>query len=140
MKTKDYYFKIVWRDGFEKNHNIGILARINDVYYLKGQDIEKNQGTLFFKGIPPHYDTKLHKSKDLFPFFKMKVLANGGASTEDLCELLEERLGKNHIDSYSVEKIEDEQIKANFKKLIECVKRKGKFIPPIQSKGVGKAH
>lgn len=137
MMTEDYYFNIIWKDGFEKNHNVGILARINNVYYLMGRKIEKDEGTLFFRGIPPFNDFKLHKSNELFSFFKMKILANGGESNEDSCKLLEERLGKNHIDSYSVEKIEDEELQEQFKSLIESVKESGK-ISPSQPKGVGK--
>lgn len=137
MMTEDYYFNIIWQDGLEKTHNVGILARINNFYYLLGRKLEKDEGNLFFRGIPPFYDFKLHKSKDLFPFFKMKVLANGGDNKEDLCKLLEERLGKNHIDSYSVEKIEDEELQEQLRHLIYSVKKRGE-ITPVQPQEIGR--
>ncbi len=123
MDSKDYYFNIMWRDGFGKEHKVGVLARIDEMYYLKGRRIDKSLGSLFFRGIPPYYDTKLHASKNLFDFFRMKILVSNNSQDEDLCEILEEKLGKNHIDGYSVTKIENEKRKGQIRSLISSVKQ-----------------
>lgn len=110
--NKDYMLNVNWKDGRRNNHKIGILAQIDEDFYLliKGKDKEANDNG--FVGIPGFKSDKIYKSKEMFDFFKKRVLR-----TPDInyCEELIKTEAISMIDSFSISEMPEEE--ANEKKL-----------------------
>lgn len=115
--NEDYYFIVRWRDADQKLHNVAIMARINNIYYLK-----KNKNSIKayqngYNGIPSFSKDILYKNEsEMFDFFNMRILNED--KQEDPCKLLSKSLGKRPVDSFSLEIIEGEDKKEAIKKMI----------------------
>ena len=71
-QIQDYYFYIVWEDTEKNAYRIGILAQIDNQFYLKmnnstNTSLAAKRGYI---GIPGFQFDKIYKSSELFDFFK----------------------------------------------------------------------
>lgn len=103
--SKDYVFKINWEDRHKSLHDIGILAQLNNEFYLVVKDEEnaKKAYKMGFRGIPGFKTNEVYKSDELFDFFQNRVIES---SNIDFCEQLEKTGGISMIDSFSVKKMQ----------------------------------
>lgn len=102
--SKDYVFKINWEDRHKAIHDIGILAQVDEEFYLvvKSEDNAKKAYEMGFRGIPGFKTNEVYNSKELFDFFQNRVLK---APDVNFCEELEKTGGRSMIDSFSVKKM-----------------------------------
>ena len=122
MNNKDYYFYINWEDDKRNLYRIGILARIDDIYYMKTQQIggekERDASSHGYNGIPGFVNGNLYKSeKELFDFFKERVYLEKNDQT-DIMEELNKTGGKTLRDSFSLEEM-PERLKENCKEVLQ---------------------
>ena len=102
--NKDYIFHINWDDRYKKSHRVGILAQIDELFYLIIRD-EKNAEFAYkngFVGIPGFKTDEVYRSTDLFDFFKSRILEK---NTKNICEELAKSRGISMVDSFSVEEV-----------------------------------
>jgi len=106
MMNKDYVFHVKWEDRHKQLHRVGFLAQLDEYFYLIIKD-EETAETAYkngFIGIPGFKQEEVYRSKELFDFFKSRILQKTGSN---LCEELASTGAKSMIDSYSVEKVSD---------------------------------
>ena len=116
MNCKDYFFYINWEDTEKNRHRIGMLAQIENVYYLK-MNSRENASSAYSSGcigIPGFQNDRVYKSEELFDFFKRRIL---NKDAENLCEELKIDLGKSMTDSFVLEEI-PEKLGERFKNII----------------------
>lgn len=113
-EDKDYFFYIKWEDTKGKLYKIGILAQIEEMFYLRMyhkvrqtelEKLEEEKITAYDNGcigIPGFKRGKIYRSQELFDFFKNRIL---GKDEENPCEELKETNAKSLVDSFSVEEI-----------------------------------
>lgn len=114
--NKDYVFEINWEDRHKYLHDIGVLAQLNNEFYLAVKDEENAKGAyeMGFRGIPGFKTNEVYKSNELFDFFKNRVIES---SDENFCKQLEKTGGISMVDSFSVKKISPKSTE-KYKKLI----------------------
>ncbi len=112
--SKDYVFSINWEDRFKNVHKIGVLAQIEDEFYIIIREKEKAKEAFKngYIGVPGFKAEKIYKSNEMFDFFKNRVLRT---SNTNYCEELSKSGGKSMIDSFFVEKMSEEE--SEYKKL-----------------------
>ena len=76
MNKPDQYLYINWEDEHRNLYRIGILARIDDVYYLKTfgkkTDAERDAYSHGYVGLPGFVQGEIYKSTNkLFDFFAL---------------------------------------------------------------------
>lgn len=115
--SKDYVFKINWKDRHKDLHDIGVLAQLNNEFYLvvKSEDNAKKAYEMGFRGIPGFKTDEVYKSNELFDFFQNRVLKGPNVN---FCEELEKTGGISMIDSFSVEKMPYRSVE-KYKKMIK---------------------
>lgn len=120
--NKDYIFNINWEDRHKNIHKIGVLAQLDNQYYLivenkgkinEGKIKEENNELGALPGFRPR---KVYKSLEMFEFFKKRVLRTPDI---DYCEELIKTGGKSMTDSFSVEKVSEEEHKEQKAKILE---------------------
>ena len=104
MNNKDYYFYINWEDDKKNLYRVGILARIEDIYYMKTQRIgaekERDASSHGYNGIPGFVNGKLYKSeRQLFDFFKERIFIEKNNDV-DIMEELNKTNGRTLRDSF----------------------------------------
>lgn len=106
--NNDCIFHMKWEDRFKKAHNIGILAKIEENYYLMIKDKEnaKEAYENDFNGVPGFKTNKVYKSQELFSFFKDRLLKQPNM---DWCEELRKTSAKSMTDSFFVEEMPEEE-------------------------------
>lgn len=116
--SKDYVFKINWEDRHKILHNIGILAQINNEFYLvvKAEENAKKAYEMGFRGIPGFKTDEVYKSAELFDFFQNRVLKGPNIN---FCEELKKTGGTSMIDSFSVKGMSDKSSEKYKKTIIE---------------------
>ena len=116
--SKDYVFKINWKDRHKDLHDIGVLAQLNNEFYLvvKSEDNAKKAYEMGFRGIPGFKTDEVYKSKELFDFFQNRVLKEPNVN---FCEELEKTGGISMIDSFSVKGMSSKSAKKYKKTIIE---------------------
>ena len=117
--NKDYIFSINWEDRFKNVHKIGVLAQLDEEFYLIVKDNKKANKAHEngFNGLPGFKAEKVYKSSELFDFFKNRVLR-----TTDInyCEELSKTGAKSMIDSFSVEEMPEKVIKEKKSKILKA--------------------
>jgi len=114
MINQDSYYYINWEDNQKNLFRIGVLARIDDVYYLKtfakkGEN-ERDAFSHGYAGLPGFNIGQVYKSTNkLFDFFLNRIY-RGGANVDYMEELKKTR-GRMLTDSFSVEEIPESQRK-----------------------------
>ena len=78
MIKPDKYLYVLWEDSNNIQYRVGILVRIDNIYYLK--TCRKNLGNLNspysngFNGIPSFSPGEFYESKnEIFEFFKRRI-------------------------------------------------------------------
>lgn len=102
--NRDYIFHINWDDRLKKSHRVGILAQIDELFYMIIKD-EKNAEFAYkngFVGVPGFKTEEVYRSSELFDFFKSRILEK---NQKNLCEELAKTKGMSMIDSFSVEEV-----------------------------------
>lgn len=122
MNNKDYYFYINWEDDKKNLYRVGILARIEDIYYMKTQQIgaekERDASSHGYNGIPGFVKGKLYKSeRQLFDFFKERIFIEQNSDV-DIMEELDKTNGRTLRDSFSLEEM-PERLKENCKEVLQ---------------------
>lgn len=107
--NKDYVFHINWEDRHKLSYRVGILAQLDEYFYVIIKDQENAQMAYKngFIGIPGFKVEEVYRSQELFDFFKSRVLHK---NAQNPCEELVSTGAKSMIDSFSVEKIPDKVI------------------------------
>lgn len=116
--SKDYIFHIKWEDRHKIPHKVGLLAKIDDKYYLMAKDEQQARVAYAsgFKGIPGFNPDEIYVSENkLFDFFERRALAT---NPEEQCKELAETGGTSFVDSFSVEEICGRRIQNKYKKNI----------------------
>ena len=113
---KDYFFFINWEDTAKKSFKIGILAQIDDVYYLKlnNRDIMAQAIEEGCIGIPGFQYDRVYRSEELFDFFKRRILRK---DAKNVCEELKSTSGRTMVDSFYLNEV-PEISRENCKKII----------------------
>lgn len=108
--NKDYIFHINWEDRHKKLHRIGILAQIDEFFYLVFKDEESADSAYRsgFIGIPGFKQEEVYRSKELFDFFKSRILDK---KSPNPCEELAQNRGISMIDSFSVDEVQEETVR-----------------------------
>lgn len=114
--NKDYIFHVNWEDRYKHSYRVGILAEIDEAFYLAIKNEE--DATLAYKsgfiGIPGFKTEEVYKSQELFDFFKKRILeTTKGNESEELAK----SKAVSMIDSFSVEKV-SEKLSQKYKKII----------------------
>ena len=97
-----------WEDDQKNIYRIGILARIDESYYLKTYtkkiNDERDAYSHGYVGIPGFIPGKLYKSNsELFDFFKNRVYVDTTLGNNvDYLEELKKLDGKTWTDSFSI--------------------------------------
>ena len=107
--NKDYVFRVNWEDRHKNIYVIGILAKIEDSFYLVFKD-EKHIETAYkqgYIGIPGFNVEEIYKSQELFDFFKSRILQTNKSNP---CEELARSRGISMIDSFSVDQLSERMI------------------------------
>ena len=111
MMTRDYVFHINWTDRHMQPHKIGILAQIDEDFYLIIK--EQEDASLAYKngfiGIPGFNEEEVYKSGELFDFFRNRILESK--------RKLSKTGGTSMTDSFSVEEI-SEKLSQKYKRII----------------------
>ena len=116
MANKDYVFYINWEDRHKQTYRIGFLAQLDESFYLIIKNEEKAQIAYKngFIGLPGFKSEEVYKSRELFDFFKSRILQKSSSTP---CEELATTGAKSMIDSFSVEKLSD-KLAQNYKNII----------------------
>ena len=113
---RDYIFHVNWEDRHKQLHKIGILAQINEYFYLIIK--EQENASLAYKngfiGIPGFNEEEVYRSEELFDFFRNRILES---KRKNPCEELSKTGGTSMTDSFSVEEI-SEKLSEKYKKII----------------------
>lgn len=115
--SKDYVFHINWADRHKQPYRVGILAQIDNVFYLilKNEETAKTAYSNGYDGLPGFDSDEVYISeKKLFDFFQRRVLEN---NPEKQCEELAQTRGISMVDSFSVEQI-SEKLSERYKKIV----------------------
>lgn len=109
MNNRDYVFYLNWDDKDKNTFKVGYLAQIEEEFYfvIRSREKEKTENSAYdkgFIGIPGFRAGEIYKSKELFDFFKNRIL-NKYSKTP--CKELAETKGKSMIDSFYLEEIEE---------------------------------
>ena len=112
----DYVFYMNWEDRLKQNHKVGMLAKIKEDYYffIKNKQRAEAAYRAGFIGVSGFEPERIYKSKELFDFFKSRIIAK---SSEDPCKELSETNAISMVDSFSVEEIKDD-VANKYKKII----------------------
>lgn len=109
---EDNYLYINWEDHQKNVYRVGILARINDAYYMRTQpkkeDDERDAYSHGYIGMPGFVPGRLYKSEnELFDFFQKRLPVEDVPQTEpqDCLKQLLDSEGKILTDSFSVEEV-----------------------------------
>ena len=103
-KDKDYVFYICWENSKNKDYKIGLLAKIDDYYYLK-INTKEHSSAAYEKGcigLPGFRDDMVYRSENLFDFFQNRIFDKGN---EDVCKELVKTQGRSFIDSFFVKEV-----------------------------------
>lgn len=126
MNSRDYVFQVNWEDRRKNSYVVGILAQIEEQFYLIFKD-KKDIETAYkqgYIGIPGFNTEELYRSSELFDFFKNRILQTAQANP---CEELAKTRGISMVDSFFVDPI-PERIVPKYKEIIleayEIQKRK----------------
>lgn len=123
MENNNHYLYINWEDDQKNMYRVGILAKIDDVYYLRTYtrkpDDERDAYSHGYIGIPGFIPGELYKSThQLFDFFKNRVYVESNAEKDtDYFEELKKSQGKTLTDSFSIEEM-PENYRAKCKSVI----------------------
>jgi len=119
MMNKDYVFHINWEDRHKQSYKVGILAQLDEQFYLVIKDKEKAETAYSrgFIGIPGFRQEEVYRSHELFDFFKNRILQK---NDQNPCEELAATKAKSMVDSYWVEKIPDKVTKKYRKIILEA--------------------
>jgi len=115
--NKDYVFHINWEDRYKQPYKVGILAQIDNIFYLilKNEESAKAAYNSGYDGVPGFKADEVYTSeKKLFDFFERRVLEK---DPEKQCEELSKTGGVSMVDSFSVEKI-SERLSEKYKKIV----------------------
>lgn len=114
--TEDHVFYIKWEDSEKKDYKIGLLAFIDNNFYLK-MNTQENSAEAYNKGcigLPGFNNDRVYKSDRLFDFFMRRIL---GKDSKNPFEEFKRTQCRSMIDSYFVEEV-PEGLKETSKKLI----------------------
>lgn len=116
MENKDYVFHINWEDRHKQSYRVGILAQLDEYYYiiLKNEENAKAAYKNGFIGIPGFKLEEIYRSQELFDFFKSRILQK---NAQRPCEELALTRAKSMVDSYSVEPVSDKAV-SKYKEII----------------------
>jgi len=117
--SKDYVFSINWEDRFKNVHKIGVLAQIEEAFYIIIREKEKAKEAFKngYNGLPGFRTEKIYKSNEMFDFFKDRVLRKANI---DYCEELSKTGGKSMIDSFFVERLSEEETEDKKMKILKA--------------------
>lgn len=109
MKLEDYYFFINWEDAQKNLYRVGILAKIQNTYYMRISERKPNDERDAYShgyiGIPGFIPGELYKSNnELFDFFEKRVSEVPSKDKDYYQELLTSE-GRTLTDSFSVEEM-----------------------------------
>lgn len=120
MEDKDQFFYVKWQDAKGREYKVGILARINDIFYMMCHSSKNNEKSAYangFNGIPSFETGKLYRSEiELFDFFKNRVTKK---EEEELFDKLRESGAKLPTDSFSIEEIPSNKAEQYKKAILE---------------------
>lgn len=111
IEMQDYYLYINWEDSQKNIYRVGILAKINDTYYMRTYERKPNDERDAYShgyiGIPGFIPGELYKStNELFDFFQKRVSAQEQANQNiDYYQELLQSEGRTLTDSFSIEKM-----------------------------------
>ena len=116
MINQDQFMYINWEDESKNMYRVGILARIDDVYYLLTSkpkaNSERDAYSHGYAGLPGFVQGQMYRStNELFDFFVNRVVKTKMTSN-DYMEELKKNGGRLFTDSFSVEEVPEKQ-KAN---------------------------
>ena len=115
--NKDYVFHVNWEDRHKQSYRIGILAQLDEAFYLVIKD-ERNAKLAYdngFAGIPGFKAEEVYMSgTKLFDFFERRILEKEATKQ---CEELARTCGVSMVDSFSVEIISD-KLSEKYKRII----------------------
>lgn len=114
--NKDYIFHINWEDRYKHSYRVGILAEIDEVFYLAIKS-EKDAVLAYksgFIGIPGFKTEEVYRSSELFDFFKNRILETSKANAS---EELARSKAVSMTDSFSVEEI-SKNVSKKYKRII----------------------
>lgn len=109
--NNDKYFFINWEDSEKNSYRVGILAEIDNVFYLKTYDKKDNNErdaySHGYAGLPGFIPGQLYKSQNkLFDFFLNRIFIDRSKDREfDAMEELRKTLGKTLTDSFFIEEV-----------------------------------
>ena len=114
--SKDYIFHVNWDDRHKNSYRIGMLAQIDDLYYfiIRSQEKAEIAYSKGFMGIPGFRPEEVYKSREMFDFFKSRILVKANT---DVCEELAKTRGISMIDSFSLDEV-TERMTDKYKELI----------------------
>ena len=117
--NKDYVFHINWEDRHKQSYKVGILAQLDEMFYLVIKDKEKAETAYSkgFIGIPGFRQEEIYRSHELFDFFKNRILQK---NDQNPCEELAVTKAKSMVDSYWAEKVPDKVTKKYRKIILEA--------------------
>ena len=116
MMNKDYVFHVNWEDRHKQLYKVGILAQLDEYFYLIIKDEQKASEAYRngFIGIPGFKNEEVYRSRELFDFFKNRIL---GKNSTNPSEELALTGAKSMIDSYSVERV-PEKVTKKYRQII----------------------
>lgn len=115
MMIKDYVFEVKWNE-----YVVGILAQIEKEYYLvfkDKEDIEKECIEKGYLGIPGFNVEEVYKSRELFDFFKTRILETAQSNA---CEELAKTRGVSMVDSFTVDPVPEKMISRYKQKVLDA--------------------
>lgn len=115
--NKDYVFHINWDDRYKNSYRVGLLAELDECFYLIIKDGKKAETAYKngFVGIPGFRSEEVYRSHELFDFFKSRI--SEGARKKNPSEELAKSKGISMIDSFSVEEAPERMTK-KYKEII----------------------
>lgn len=124
MTNNDYYFFVNWEDAQKNTYRVGVLARIDNVYFLKtiaqNPDNSRDAYSHGYTGMPAFRPGEIYKSVNgLFDFFVNRVYRTGPVSQFDYMEALKKTKGITFTDSFSLEEIPESRIEECKKLLLQ---------------------
>lgn len=102
--NKDYIFHVNWEDRYKQSYKVGILAQLDNFFYLILKD--KNKAETAYKngfvGISGFKAEEIYRSRELFDFFQCRIMET---NKKHQCKELAESRAVSMTDSFSVDEI-----------------------------------
>ena len=102
--NNDYIFHVNWEDRYKQSYKVGILAQLDNFFYLILKD--KNKAETAYKngfvGISGFKAEEIYRSRELFDFFQCRIVET---NKKYQCKELAESRAVSMTDSFSVDEI-----------------------------------